>query len=197
MSDRWSSSGVFISYRRQESSGLAGRLFDRLAPRFGEDRVFMDVDRIELGVDFADVIAHEVSTCAVLLAIIGPHWLDAADAAGRRRLEDPDDIVRLEIQAALDRDIRVIPILVDGATMPSPQQLPQSLAKLVRRNALSVGYESFRADVDRLGDAINRLLAPPSSDALSRPWSSSPAAGSGLRERRVVAIDVGDDGIPD
>ena len=82
--DRWSSSGVFISYRRQESSGLAGRLFDRLAPRFGEDRVFMDVDRIELGVDFADVIAHEVSTCAVLLAIIGPHWLDAADAAGRR-----------------------------------------------------------------------------------------------------------------
>jgi hypothetical protein len=123
MSDGWSSSSVFISYRRQESSGLAGRLFDRLAARFGEDRVFMDIDRIELGVDFAEVIAQEVSTCAVLLAVIGPHWLDAADAAGRRRLEDPDDIVRLEIQAALDRDIRVIPILVDGATMPRPQQL--------------------------------------------------------------------------
>jgi TIR domain len=102
---------VFISYRREESSGLAGRLYDRLAARFGDDQVFMDVDTIDLGVDFADVITQAVSTCEVLLAIIGPRWLTATDDDGQRRLDDPDDTVRLEIAAALERDIRVIPIL--------------------------------------------------------------------------------------
>src|SRR5919198_42088 len=149
MSDR-APSRVFISYRRQESSGLAGRLYDRLATHVGEDQVFMDVDTIALGVDFAEVITQAVSTCEVLLAIIGPNWLDATDPDGQRRLDDPDDIVRLEIAAALERDIRVIPILVDGAAMPRRQQLPESLATLARRNALSLRHESFRSDCDRL-----------------------------------------------
>src|SRR5215218_10065225 len=120
---------VFIRYRRQESSGMAGRLYERLAARLGEDQVFMDVDTIALGVDFAEVITQAVSTCQVLLAVIGPRWLTATDQEGRRRLDDPDDVVRLEIVAALERDIRVIPILVEGAVMPRRQELPDTLAK--------------------------------------------------------------------
>ena len=100
---------VFISYRRQESSGLAGRLYDRLAARLGDDQVFIDVDTIAPGLDFAEIIAEAVSTCEVLLAIIGPRWLTATDEDGRRRLDDPDDIVRLETAAALERNIRVCP----------------------------------------------------------------------------------------
>src|SRR5262245_32220300 len=102
--------GIFLSYRRQESSHLAGRLYDRLADRFGEDQVFMDVDTLEPGADFAEAIFRAVASCQVLLAIIGPAWLSSADGQGRRRLDEPDDIVRLEIEAALERGVRVIPI---------------------------------------------------------------------------------------
>src|SRR5512132_1599066 len=152
---------VFISYRRQESSGLAGRLYDRLTARLGDDQVFMDVDTIALGVDFAEVITQAVSTCEVLLAIIGPTWLTATDEDGQRRLDDPDDIVRIEIAAALERDIRVIPILVEGAVMPRRQQLPETLAALAHRNALVLRHESFRSDADRLLAAIEPILRPP------------------------------------
>jgi WD40 repeat protein len=166
------SGGVFISYRRQETSGLAGRLSDRLAARFGDDQVFMDVDTIALGVDFAEVITQAVSTCEVLLAVIGPRWLTATGEDGRRRLDDPDDIVRLEITAALDRDIRVIPILVEGAQMPRRQDLPEALAGLARRNALSVRHESFRVDADRLLTAIEPILRPPAAASPVAPGST-------------------------
>jgi hypothetical protein len=166
------SGGVFISYRRQETSGMAGRLYDRLADRFGDAQVFMDVDTIALGVDFAEVITQDVSTCQVLLVVIGPRWLTATDEGGRRRLDDPDDIVRLEIAAALERDIRVIPILVEGAVMPRRQELPDSVGGLARRNALSVRHESFRADADRLLAAIEPILRPQASEV---PVSSGPA----------------------
>src|SRR5215831_16515157 len=101
--------GIFVSYRRHESRDFAGRLYDRLAGRFGEGQVFIDVDTIEPGVDFAEAISREVATCQVLVAVIGPNWLTATDERGRRRLDDPDDLVRLEIEAALARDVRVIP----------------------------------------------------------------------------------------
>jgi hypothetical protein len=113
-----SSGGIFISYRRQETRHLAGRLYDRLAARFGLDQVFMDVATIEPGVDFAEAIDQAVGACRVLLAVIGSHWLTAADDAGQRRLDHPDDLVRLEVEAALARNVRVIPILVDDAVMP-------------------------------------------------------------------------------
>ncbi len=151
--------GIFVSYRRRESSHLAGRLYDRLADRFGEDQVFIDVDTIEPGVDFAEEIFRAVTACKVLLAIIGPNWLTAADERGGRRLDDPDDIVRLEIKAALARHVRVIPILVEGAVMPGRDDLPESLAGLVRRNALLIRHESFRYDAGRLVTAIERVLA--------------------------------------
>ena len=151
--------GIFVSYRRYETGHLAGRLADRLADRFGEGRVFIDVDAIEPGVDFAEEISRAVATCKVLLAVIGPNWLTTTDEQGRRRLDDPDDIVRLEIEAALVRNIRVIPILVEGAVMPGRQYLPDSLVGLARRNALLIRHESFRSDVGRLVTAIERALA--------------------------------------
>jgi hypothetical protein len=153
------SGGIFISYRRQEASHLAGRLYDRLADRFGAELVFMDVATIDLGVDFAEVITRAVGTCQVLLAVIGPHWVTVADEAGRPRLRDPSDIVRLEVQAALERGVRVIPILIEGAVMPRQRDLPRPLAGLARRNALTMRHESFRYDADRLVAAIERVLA--------------------------------------
>src|SRR6185369_9371840 len=134
--------GTFVSYRRHETSHLAGRLYDRLAGRFGKDQVFIDVDAIEPGVDFAEEISRAVATCKVLLAVIGPTWLTTTDEQGRRRLDDPGDIVRLEIEAALARGVRVIPILVEGAVMPGRQDLPESLAGLPRCNALLIRHES-------------------------------------------------------
>jgi len=165
---------VFISYRREESSGLAGRLYDRLAARFGDDQVFMDVDTIALGVDFAEVITQAVSTCEVLLAVIGPRWLTATDEDGQRRLDDADDIVRLEIAAALERDIRVIPILVESAAMPRRRDLPDELAKLARRNALILRHESFRFDADRLLDAIESILRGKAALPASGPTQAAP-----------------------
>jgi TIR domain len=153
------SGGIFISYRREDTSHLAGRLYDRLADRFGDAQVFMDVDSIEPGVDFAEVITRAVGVCNVLLAVIGRHWLTAATDAGGRRLDDPDDVVRLEVKTALERNIRVIPVLVEGAAMPRAQDLPDNLAKLVRRNALTVRHETFRSDADHLVAAIERVLA--------------------------------------
>ena len=152
--------GIFVSYRRQESSHLAGRLADRLADRFGEGQVFIDVNTIEPGVDFAEEIFRAVAACKVLVAIIGPAWLTAANERGGRRLDDPDDIVRLEIEAALGRGVRVIPILVEGAVMPRRQDLPESLAGLARRQALLIRYESFRYDAGRLVTTLEQILAP-------------------------------------
>jgi hypothetical protein len=160
--------GIFISYRRQESSHLAGRLYDRLADRFGEGQVFIDVDTIEPGVDFAEEIFRAVAACKVLLAILGPAWLTAADERGGRRLDDPGDTVRLEIEAALARGVRVIPVLAEGAVMPGQDDLPECLAGLARRNALVIRHESFRYDAGRLVTAIERILAPaPSTVAVS------------------------------
>lgn len=168
--------GIFVSYRRQETSHLAGRLYDRLADRVGEGQVFIDVDAIEPGLDFAEEISRAVTTCKVLLAVIGRSWLTVTDRAGRRRLDDPDDIVRVEIEAALARDVRVIPILVEGASMPGREDLPVSLAGLVRRNALPIRHESFRSDALRLLTAIERVLAmTPSAVDQSAPTAKAQA----------------------
>src|SRR5688572_23306247 len=110
--------GIFVSYRRQETQHVAGRLADRLTLRFGVERVFMDVDSIAPGADFTKAITEAVSRCDVLIALIGRQWTGVVDADGARRLDDPDDFVVQEIHAALERDIPVVPVLVDGATMP-------------------------------------------------------------------------------
>ena len=116
---------IFISYRREDTEGQAGRLFDDLVEQFGKDSVFMDVAGIEPGRDFRRAIDEQVSSCGVLLALIGKSWLDAKDESGRRRLDDAMDFVRLETGSALKRDIPVIPVLVRGASMPRADQLPR------------------------------------------------------------------------
>jgi hypothetical protein len=150
---------VFISYRREETAWQAGWLFDRLVDRFGRDQIFKDIDSIELGDDFVEVITAAVGSCDVLLALIGDRWLTVTDGQGNARLDNPDDFVRLEIEAALTRDVRVIPILVGRAGMPRAEELPANLAKLVRRNALELSPSHFESDTGRLLKVLERTLA--------------------------------------
>ena len=141
---------IFISYRREDSSGHAGRLHDRLAAEFGAGTLFMDVDAIPLGSDFVKVLRREVARCDVLLAVIGPRWLQVSDEHGHRRLDDPLDPVRIEIGAALQRDIPVIPILLEDVSMPKARDLPADLKGLASRNGLNVRHASFHPDTGKL-----------------------------------------------
>jgi TIR domain/SMP-30/Gluconolactonase/LRE-like region len=150
---------IFISYRREDTAYSAGWLYDRLAGHFGGSQIFKDIDSIDLGDDFAEVITNAVATCDVLLALVGDQWLTITDEEGKRRLDDPADFVRLEIEAALTRDVRVIPVLVHGATMPRAEELPTSLAKLVRRQALELSPERFEFDTDKLFRVLDTTLA--------------------------------------
>lgn len=149
---------IFVSYRRDDSKHAAGRLVDRLHADFDTSQIFLDVDDIELGLDFVEVIHERVAACDIMLVVIGPSWLAATDAANRRRLEDPNDVVRVEIEAALNRGIRVIPILVDGAEPPRAEDLPESLAPLANRQATPLAHESFSTDAGRLTAALGRIV---------------------------------------
>jgi hypothetical protein len=151
------SSKIFINYRREDSAGHAGRLFDRLGARF-PGRVFMDIDTLEPGVDFVEVIETAVGSCEVLIVLIGHEWLSVKDAAGHRRLDDPADYVRLEVATALQRRIRVIPVLVQSASMPRAEELPPDLATLARRNAIELSDARWAYDVDRLIRTIEEVL---------------------------------------
>jgi len=150
---------IFISYRRDETAYPAGWLFDRLAQHFGPAQIFKDVDSIELGDDFVQVISRAVGSCDVLLALIGDRWLTITDDRGRRRLDDPDDFVRLEIGAALERNVRIIPILVAGANMPRADELPAGLVGLERRQALELSPSRFEYDTNRLLKVLDMTLA--------------------------------------
>jgi hypothetical protein len=152
------SESVFISYRRDESAGYAGRIADSFEEYFGEGKVFRDIDSLEPGLDFSEAIERALESSEVLLAVIGKHWLTATDAAGQRRLENPHDFVRVEIATALKRNIRVIPVLVQGASMPGTDELPEDLAPLTRRNAFELHDSSWGDDVGRLISALERVL---------------------------------------
>lgn len=143
-------SKIFISYRRDDSAGYSGRVHDRLQREFGGNPLFMDVDSIPLGVNFSKVLGEEVAKCDTLLAVIGPGWLEARDEKGHRRLDNPDDFVRIEIGKALKRGISVIPILLEGIRVPKADQLPDDLKELALRNGLDVRHASFSEDMDRL-----------------------------------------------
>jgi hypothetical protein len=147
---------IFISYRRGDAAHYAGRLYDRLSDRLGPEQVFMDVDSIEVGLDFAETIQRALDTCKVLLVLIGPNWL-APDSWGRKRLDDPDDIVRIELESALSREILVVPILIDGARMPAAGELPAAIASIARRNALVLDHSTFRSDTDKLLKAVEAI----------------------------------------
>ncbi len=145
---------IFISYRRDDTEGQAGRLFDDLARSFGKDAVFMDVAAIEPGRDFRRVIDDHVASCGVLLTLLGRGWLNATNDAGARRLDDPLDFVRLETAAALKRDIPVVPVLVQGAKMPRADELPDDLKALAFRNSVELTHARWDSDVEVLITAL-------------------------------------------
>ncbi len=154
------SGGIFVSYRRDDSRHAAGRLVDRLGRVYGRDGLFMDIDGIEPGGDFLKVINDRLSECAIVLAVIGPDWIDARDRRGRRRLENPGDFVRMELETALRRGVKVIPVLVDGASMPRDDELPEPLKALAFRNAVRLHHESFAADSDKLAATLGVKKSP-------------------------------------
>jgi uncharacterized membrane protein YhaH (DUF805 family) len=162
---------IFINYRRGDSQGAAGRLYDRLLTHFDRERLFMDVDAIEPGVDFVKTLDEQLSSCSAFIAVIGPGWLAARNSNGNPRLDNPNDYVRMEIESALKRDVRVIPVLVDGADMPQPTDLPPSLEPLSRRNAIEIAHHRFAADCDDLARVIKRALGiEPAADAAAQPY---------------------------
>jgi hypothetical protein len=163
-------SGIFFCYRRDDSAGYAGRLYDDLSERLGKDKLFRDIDTIEPGVDYRKVINEAVNTCNVLIAVIGRNWLISIDAEGKRRLQDPRDFVRLEIKAALERGIRVIPVLVGGAAMPSAEEeaVPEDLVEIVYRQSYEISDSRWGYDVERLIEFLKRDLGR------ARPQASQP-----------------------
>jgi tetratricopeptide (TPR) repeat protein len=148
---------IFISYRRDDSAASAGRLYDHLLAQFPNDQIFIDVD-LDPGIDFLEAIEASVGSCDVLIAVIGKNWLLSTDEAGKRRLDNKEDFVRLEIATALKRSILVIPVLVEAASMPRSYDLPDDLKPLARRNALEVSHSRFNADFGRLVTAIEAIL---------------------------------------
>jgi hypothetical protein len=150
---------VFITYRRDETAAHAGRLYDAMVGRFGESNVFMDVDMAP-GVDFVERITEAVAACHVLIVVMGPSWATVEDERGTARLADPEDFVRLEVETALRRpDVTPIPVLVAGARMPNREELPPEVRAITRRNALELGDQRWRYDVERLISALDELLA--------------------------------------
>jgi hypothetical protein len=187
---------VFISYRRGDSEGQARALSIELGELIGKDSVFMDVDSIALGRDFRQVLQESLQACDVMLALIGPNWLEAKDTAGNRRLDAPGDFVRQEIASALKRNIAVTPVLLQGASMPGPDRLPDDLKDLAYRNGFELSHTRWVSDVKELFKRLG-LMAPTRSypmPAGAQPPSSPfdrrfAAAGTG--GQRPAAIDPG------
>jgi hypothetical protein len=153
---------IFISYRRDDSEGEAGRLFDDLTRAFGSDAVFMDVAGIKPGVDFRKAIEDNVASCGVFLAIVGPTWTTIQNPDGKRRLEDPNDFVALEIASALKREVPVIPVLVHDAKMPSVDLLPEALKPFAYRNSVEITHARWSSDVVLLIEALKAYVTPKS-----------------------------------
>ena len=189
---------IFISYRRSDSEGEAGRLFDDLVGRFTDRAVFMDVAAIEPGRDFRKAIEESIHACSVLLAVIGQQWLESTDDHGRRRLDDEGDYLRLEIASALRRDIPVVPVLVRGARMPHADQLPADLQDLAYRNAVELTHARWKSDLQVLAQALKPYLEvvdEPSPSLVNPPVPgiSALAAQSVLMEQvsRELAYYIG------
>jgi hypothetical protein len=150
---------IFISYRRKDSADVTGRIFDRMKEQFGEDRLFKDVDSIPLGKDFRVVISKAVGRCKVLLAVIGKDWLKITLDDGRRRIDDPNDYVHIEIATALKRGIPVIPVLVESTALPRSAELPKPLRRLAFHNAAPVRSDpDFHHDIERLFSELTKYL---------------------------------------
>lgn len=172
---------IFMSYRRDDSRAYAGRLYDRLVYEFGQDSVFKDVFDIQPGADFPAVIAREIAASDVVLVVIGTRWLTITDRAGVRRLDDPADFVRVEVETALAQEGKlIIPVLIDGAAMPAPSDLPTSLRGLAYRNGVVIRDDpDFHADFQRLRDSLRQVF--PAADQ-----SDKPGCNLAFRWRRIA-----------
>jgi hypothetical protein len=179
---------IFISYRREDASYPAGRLYDHLHIRFPQNEIFMDVDSLKPGIDFVKTIEERVGACDVLVAVMGKRWLSSADEEGRRRLDNPEDFVRVEVGTALKRGVRVIPVLVEGALMPQASQLPEDLKPLARRNALSVGHDRFQADSERLIDSVGEVLEAARVELPARKPDGQKPRGLAPRQDKTEAL---------
>ncbi|HSC62092.1 MAG TPA: toll/interleukin-1 receptor domain-containing protein, partial [Caldimonas sp.] len=177
---------IFLSYRRDDSTSATGRLADALEAHFGDDRVFRDRE-ISAGENFVEAIRRSVESSTVVLVVIGRRWLGALDAAGRRRLDDPADFVRLEIELALAARVAVVPVLVEGATMPSAADLPPSLAAFSRCQAVELSDTRWRYDADRLIEMLQARFAIESDRA---PLDGSGAEVSAITRWGVDLIDL-------
>lgn len=174
---------VFITYRREETAPHAGRLYDAMAARFGEDNVFMDVDMAP-GVDFVQRITEAVAGCQVLIVVMGPEWATVQDEQGTARLANPEDFVRLEVETALKRpEVTPIPVLVSGARMPRREDLPAEVGAITRRNALELSDHRWRNDVGRLMGTLDELLG----EAPAVTGSTLSRAQKPSRRRRAAA----------
>jgi len=178
---------IFISYRREDAEGQAGRLFDDLVGLFGNDSVFMDVAGLEPGRDFRRAIDQQVASCGVLLALIGKDWLDVKNESGQRRLDDPMDFVRLETASALKRDIPVIPVLVRGADMPRPEDLPDDLKDLAFRNAVELTHTRWDSDVQVLAKALTPYVE---TTPKPTPPEPQPIPASAVDQPRMSAARI-------
>lgn len=175
---------IFVSYRRADAPGQAGRLYDRLVGRFGAKNVYKDIDSMRPGADFVEVIETTIERCDAMVVVVGRGWLDPGPGSSRPRIHDAEDWVRIELARALERDIPVVPVLVDGAAMPSPETLPSDIRPLTRRHAVTLTESAWTAQVDQLLDALGasdpgrrrrpRKSAPGKAKASVAPPRSSP-----------------------
>jgi len=161
-------SKIYLSFRRMDAVAYAGRLFDHLSRHFGPDSVFMDIGSIASGQDFAQVIESALNACDVVLVLIGKNWASCTDQDDHRRLDDPNDWVRIEVAAALHRNILVVPVLVDGARIPDPTSLPEELRPLCRRHACELTDPRWAFDVGELVKDLERNGRPPNRLKLPR-----------------------------
>jgi hypothetical protein len=192
---------VFVSYRRGDTEGQARALFNELADLAGKESVFMDVDSIALGRDFRQILQERLGSCDFMLALIGPDWLDIKDASGKRRLESPGDFVRQEIAAALRRNIPVTPVLVRGAQMPAPEQLPDDLKDLAYRNCFELSHTRWESDVAEMIRRLGLRKADPQESrstvtvtaGADRPVATGRGAVAAGRafSRKTIAIGAG------
>ena len=204
---------IFVSYRREDAAGHAGRLYDQLIAHFGEDAVFRDIETVAPGTDFVEHIESAIAQSDVVLAVVGRDWLTIADpGTGVRRLDDPDDFVKLELSAALRSGARVIPILVRGATMPAARDLPEDIRPLARRNALELPDQHWqrgidelletieRGDVGRPGPTVSRRVpaASLSAEVVDRSWRQRAVKVRARGEEKVLTFKMkhwGDDSL--
>jgi hypothetical protein len=168
--------GIFISYRHDDGPAAAGRLFDKLEVVYPREQLFLDVVDIEPGLDFVEILTERIASCDVLIVIIGRNWLTATDESGKRRIDNSTDFVHLEIKTALERNVRTIPVLIDGATLPKESELPLPLKGLARRQATKLTHERFVVDAEELIKSLIKIVAPSARKPSAAAYSLSVAA---------------------